>query len=399
MSLIDRIRKQLRDIPASIFLITGLALTFFLFFNGLSIINAIDYEKEMERKENYDFTANISVISPFSEGEYSVNGTQETIMRDEDFDAEVEFDKIISICKSYKGNCYVVVDLEGENKTLLLGKIYIAFNEEKVIELEDGSYKTLGGDMPEMNGIYIYEGMKSDVHNIDGKDSFMVNNEYLEVDGMIKDYSMAKEVEGVVMTWDNIGDYSMDIIKKYQKRFIADGSGVQIIFESNLSTAKEDFDEVCKSFVDSGFELVDINEYLKSINEDSEYSVFEEASFVLTLVLAGFALVNCMYISNLWIDRRTDEIMIRKANGGSIWEIFKILFKDILKFALYAMIIACLMQLVYGYIIKRDGTLITFSFEDVALIGAGLLLTSMMSLIVPIIKAARIMPATGIKDV
>lgn len=399
MNCMDRIRKYLRDIPASIFLVIGLALTFFLLFNALSIINAINYEKEMESKENYEFNANISVISPFAEGEYSVNETQETIMRDEEFDAEAEFEKIINACKLYKGNCYMVAVLEGENDAIYTGNVYITLNEEKVIELEDAGYKVVGGDMSEMDGVYIYEGMKNAVHNIDGKERFMINNEYWNVDGMIKDYSMEKDKEGVVMDWDNLSDYSIKVLKKYQERFIRDGSGVQIRFESNLPTAKEDFDEICKRFIDNGFELLDIDEYLKNLGDDSEYSILEEASFVLTIVLVGFAVVNCMYISGLWVDRRTGELMIRKAYGSSTWTVLKVLFKDILKFALCAIIIAYLMQLAFGYAIKRRGTLIVLSFDNIALIVAGLIFTCLVTLIVPMIKVTRIMPATGMKEV
>lgn len=287
----DRIRKFLRDIPASMFLIIGLALTFFLLLNGLSIISALDYEKDMENKKEYSFNANICVNVPFAEGE-NVDGS---IYRDEDFDAEAKFNEIINISKTYKGNCYMVADLEGENEAMYAGDVYLTLNEEKVYELKDGSYKTVGGAADVVKGVYIYEGMGSVVHNIDGKDKVMIHNEYYEVEGMIKDYTMEKNIEGISLNWDSISTYCKEGIEKYQKRWIREGNGVQIIFESNLPSAKEDFDEICNKYIDAGYELLDVEEYFKNAGEDEE-SIFDEASFVLTLVLTGFAVINCMYI-------------------------------------------------------------------------------------------------------
>ncbi len=396
------LRKIFRDPVVSIILIINMALVFFLVIN---VINLMNQKKESEEKiAQYSFNFD-KMLKVFPKGtiieeeitEDMIIGTIDVPKISDEEKCEFCHD-ICDIVKEFDGNVELMsgrylYDKEADNSGAI--RICIKHNEETVVPLINEDTITID-EVDKNDGIVLPAVFKDNIIKEDGNDTIDILDEKFSVCGLRKDYTLdnsdtsvtiyAEQLpQGVLDKWiDEIwSDYYWDYYMLFN-------------LESNKDNAEDNYELLKKQINDKGYVL------FPERNSSTENKLFfadfnSTVSGCIYIFLIVFSIVNCIYISNIWIIRKQRELVIKKTFGCGMIKIIKGIVNEMFSITVFTAVLSAVLQIIYGKITGEP----TFSFSpsSVALVIMAVVIITVVNSVIPLIKVAIIQPAKGLKRV
>lgn len=385
-------KKILRDVPLGTFMIIGMVLVFFLVFNVIGLINDFKMEQEESMDSQYEYEHKLYVRYP---PQFFLLRSKENIDKKFDvFDVKTSheyMEEMLKVCSKYTGNVtFNYYTMSNYNGSMDMS-VYLNMNEPLDIRLADGSVITVDRMEDLEKGVYINKDDEYKIVKNNDKDYVWVENQLVEVEGIFKGPS------DFIWSMEALGENLTESLYR-NSQAISEGSDPMIFsFYSNDKETEKVYENIKKELADNYYQ---VNEYEDiDVKKPYYYAIYKSILGKITVVLGVFALINCIFISNLWMKRRQSELMIRKAYGQRIFSIFRILVFEFFKLEIIAVCIACLIQYVYRCITKEVGIYITPSFEGAVVLLIAISVTTFIIMIPQLIRLIFIRPATGIKEV
>lgn len=258
------------------------------------------------------------------------------------------------------GSYYTAEDVKKGNKVVVLGsnllKKAYERNGNKYIEIEEEEYLIKG------------------VIGISNEKSSWDNRIIMPCTSMPKNYfknNLQRDLEDIsFVIYNEKGEYSQDI-----KQINAEG--------------KKLFDN---------FTL----DYLGELQDDNSLKVVvENPDFLLFVALIGYiiTIIFAINITVFWIEKRKYEISVRKAFGFTNGSIMKMIFKEMIGFAIISFIIAIIVQFLLGLIVGSIANYTLKLYLPNLVIGLFVVLvTALVTTLIPAIKAIKVEPAEALKS-
>lgn len=258
------------------------------------------------------------------------------------------------------GSYYTAEDVKKGNKVVVLGsnllKKAYERNGNKYIEIEEEEYLIKG------------------VIGIPNEKSSWDNRIIMPCTSMPKNYfenNLQRDLEDIsFVIYNEKGEYSQDI-----KQINAEG--------------KKLFDN---------FTL----DYLGELQDDNSLKiVVENPDFLLFVALIGYiiTIIFAINITVFWIEKRKYEISVRKAFGFTNGSIMKMIFKEMIGFAIISFIIAIIIQFLIGLAVGSIANYTLKLYLPNLVIGLFVVLvTALVTTLIPAIKAIKVEPAEALKS-
>lgn len=258
------------------------------------------------------------------------------------------------------GSYYTAEDVKKGNKVVVLGskllKEAYERNGNKYIEIEEEEYLIKG------------------VIGIPDEKSSWDNRIIMPCTSMPKNYfenNLQRDLEDIsFVIYNEKGEYSQDI-----KQINAEG--------------KKLFDN---------FSL----DYLGELQDDNSLKVVvENPDFLLFVALIGYiiTIIFAINITVFWIEKRKYEISVRKAFGFTNGSIMKMIFKEMIGFAIISFAIAIIVQFLLGLAVGSIANYTLKLYLPNLVIGLFVVLvTALVTTLIPAIKAIKVEPAEALKS-
>lgn len=258
------------------------------------------------------------------------------------------------------GSYYTAEDVKKGNKVVVLGsnllKKAYERNGNKYIEIEEEEYLIKG------------------VIGISNEKSSWDNRIIMPCTSMPKNYfknNLQRDLEDIsFVIYNEKGEYSQDI-----KQINAEG--------------KKLFDN---------FTL----DYLGELQDDNSLKiVVENPDFLLFVALIGYiiTIIFAINITVFWIEKRKYEISVRKAFGFANGSIMKMIFKEMIGFAIISFAIAIIVQFLLGLAVGSIANYTLKLYLPNLVIGLFVVLvTALVTTLIPAIKAIKVEPAEALKS-
>lgn len=258
------------------------------------------------------------------------------------------------------GSYYTAEDVKKGNKVVVLGskllKEAYERNGNKYIEIEEEEYLIKG------------------VIGIPNEESSWDNRIIMPCTSMPKNYfknNLQRDLEDIsFVIYNEKGEYSQDI-----KQINAEG--------------KKLFDNFTLDYLG---ELQDDN-FLKIVVENPDFLLFVALiGYIITIIFA-------INITVFWIEKRKYEISVRKAFGFTNGSIMKMIFKEMIGFAIISFIIAIIVQFLIGLAVGSIANYTLKLYLPNLVIGLFVVLvTALVTTLIPAIKAIKVEPAEALKS-
>ena len=258
------------------------------------------------------------------------------------------------------GSYYTAEDVKKGNKVVVLGskllKEAYERNGNKYIKIEEEEYLIKG------------------VIGIPDEKSSWDNRIIMPCTSMPKNYfenNLQRDLEDIsFVIYNEKGEYSQDI-----KQINAEG--------------KKLFDN---------FTL----DYLGELQDDNSLKiVVENPDFLLFVALIGYiiTIIFAINITVFWIEKRKYEISVRKAFGFTNGSIMKMIFKEMIGFAIISFAIAIIVQFLLGLAVGSIANYTLKLYLPNLVIGLFVVLvTALVTTLIPAIKAIKVEPAEALKS-
>ena len=258
------------------------------------------------------------------------------------------------------GSYYTADDVKKGNKVVVLGskllKKAYERNGNKYIEIEEEEYLIKG------------------VIGIPNEESSWDNRIIMPCTSMPKNYfenNLQRDLEDIsFVIYNEKGEYSQDI-----KQINAEG--------------KKLFDN---------FSL----DYLGELQDDNSLKVVvENPDFLLFVALIGYiiTIIFAINITVFWIEKRKYEISVRKAFGFTNGSIMKMIFKEMIGFAIISFAIAIIVQFLLGLAVGSIANYTLKLYLPNLVIGLFVVLvTALVTTLIPAIKTIKVEPAEALKS-
>ena len=143
-------------------------------------------------------------------------------------------------------------------------------------------------------------------------------------------------------------------------------------------------------------------DYLGELQDDNSLKVVvENPDFLLFVALIGYiiTIIFAINITVFWIEKRKYEISVRKAFGFTNGSIMKMIFKEMIGFAIISFIIAIIVQFLLGLIVGSIANYTLKLYLPNLVIGLFVVLvTALVTTLIPAIKAIKVEPAEALKS-
>lgn len=136
--------------------------------------------------------------------------------------------------------------------------------------------------------------------------------------------------------------------------------------------------------------------YYEKAEQATEYMDAGMTDRDFYLLICIFSIVNCIIISEFWIIRRKQEIVIRKIWGFNNLRLMGILYTDLLKISMLAIVAVWLLQFFLVYVLHSD-TGIRFDIGKLLQSIVFILVMSLVIVLLPVYKAATEMPCVNLE--
>lgn len=390
----SKFKSFFRDIPVGLFMVAGMGLIFFLVLNSINLANAIKNEKDHDDDNKFRYSKIVNIN--LDEDLY----IQEDGSTYASFSARNYIDKMIKLCKKYQGNVLLSIPLWDDYDSSENVDIYLNINEPVKIELENGDCDTIDSLGKASKGVYVAQSKKNLIKTRDGKDIIWLQNSEMNVLGIRKDFTYDMSDKSYITFIDSIDKYHMESIYSMGSFALSGGDPMVFTFKSNKDDTLDSYNNIVKELKAKGYIVTEHELSGEDIDErQSGGIVYKDIMDKITMLLIIFAVINCVYITRLWISRKKVEITIRKAYGQSTLKIGVMLAGQLVRFCVVSMVLAFVIQLVYRQITSHSGMYVVISFMNVIEVLSAMLLLIIIMMIIPLFELKKIKPATGVKEV
>lgn len=177
--------------------------------------------------------------------------------------------------------------------------------------------------------------------------------------------------------------------------------GISFIMYSNLGdySKSEKFMKSQGNSILKNFSFEDLGQIQS--NSDQVLSLAAENPDKILLIAAIGYLVTLVFAINItifWIEKRKYEISVRKAFGFTNGSIMKMIFTEMIGFAIISFIIAIIMQFVLSVVVGSIADYTLQLYLPNLVIGlVVVLVTALVTTLIPVIKAIKVEPAEALK--
>lgn len=234
-------------------------------------------------------------------------------------------------------------------------------------------------------GIYISKGMVDSLIKEDGKRYLIFDgNKYL-VKGVYKDFSINNDDYRVIIPWKNL--------TKNEKYYYVDAFKFRL---ENLEMLQLDIES--NGDIESELQLLEtISQKNNLIVKTDKETVIEDmviSKAIVNLIMIIFAIINSIMVINVWITRRKEELMIKKAWGMSDGMLFINSIFELSKQLVFSLPLVVILQMVY--ILIFDKTVVINIYKYGYFIGGTVLILVLMAYI-SLIRIRKLKPAEGLR--
>ncbi len=369
-NIVDRI---FRDKLSSILLIVTFAICIFAVYNFSDLIGRyIMQEKDVNKYKN-KFSGNIEYnVNPDSDGNWIIEG-------------EIKIDKsdiwqIIKGMELSKGERKKIETFTFTYDGYTRINLVFDFSNEYLEDIE--SYYDKRKVVP---GVYISKAMLKYIICEDNNNYVKVNNNKYLVKGVYKDYTLDHDDYRIVIPWKVLNkneknyyvDFFVDKIKSLQN--------VGIDIESN-GNVTEDI-QFIKKFTEKNNLLI-AGEIWKYDNS----SLLMQS--LILIIMITFSVINAFTVTGMWIVRRREELMIKKAWGMSEGMIYIRTFLELSRHLIASIPVMIIFQLVYMIIFKET---VTFNLYKYAYLFFGLIIILSLVSYAALLRIRKLKPAEGLR--
>lgn len=324
---------------SSVLLMMGIMVSFYSFMNGANIYKKIQDSLVEVNKIQYKYTYSMYI-----------SGVQDV-------------DMVIDELKRIQGNVFLAEDTVyvDEDSSYHTAEILISQKEELPYYV----------NVIDRDGLVV---IGSDLYGLckkkDGKVSLKIGGESYSIKGITSSEN------------SDILNYKLVITvnEKTVKQFVNENQDLTLECGSNNIEIMQDIQNFYKRNSDKYniyFERVD-DKYIEVGSSNSDEKFY--------FVIAVFAIVNCVSLSEFWIMRRKKEMIIRKLFGFSNLRLFKMLYLQMLKICITAIIFVSIVQ---GFVNWIKGYEVVISIYKIGITCAFLMITSLIIIAVPTYKASH----------
>lgn len=177
--------------------------------------------------------------------------------------------------------------------------------------------------------------------------------------------------------------------------------GISFIMYSNLGDylKSEEFIKSQGKSILKDFSFEDLGQIQS--NSDQVLSLAAENPDKILLIAAIGYLVTLVFAINItifWIEKRKYEISVRKAFGFTNGSIMKMIFIEMIGFAIISFVIAIIMQFVLSVVVGSIANYTLQLYLPNLVIGlVVVLVTALVTTLIPVIKAIKVEPAEALK--
>lgn len=369
------IKRLLRDRYSTALLITGFVLSCFIAVNVLTMMNAVKVEQNKSKENAYKNNDSFELEMPDGMTAESVD----SIVRELDTD---------------KGNVFIYGYYGFAGAGLYNPCTYLIISQNEEIR-----QNFVWGRMPNEDEVKNKQNVMAVATNMEPYLYEKNGEKYLSLDSV--DY----KVVGAYENFDNLDqENNMDMCTYYEcvagstKSSIADLAVFNVRYGSSQLDDGMYEGEVQK--IKTVLEYNGINEYIYDEEESdnrlaSAKQLINQYFMYLTFI---FTLINCMVISNIWIKRRYNELVIRRTFGYGMADIAKLLLKDLAVYGLISMVLGTILQTVYAVLLGKSILSLEFAGRNFIFLAAVLGIIVLASGLVPVLKIRKIVPAADIRQ-
>lgn len=239
---------------------------------------------------------------------------------------------------------------------------------------------------------------------LEGDDSSDTGKYQVIIGKGLKDYCYSKSGEETAYIRLNGNEFEVIGVLGSKTSSILDG---KIIFPYNESFLKDCIKNQDYIFVSYGSDYKNIDTYfMEFLNTwGSAYEIYyekDEGQYIevgadnadkqFYWLISAFAIINCIVISEFWIIRRKQEIVIRKIWGYSNFKIFQMLFSEMLLVSLIAVVGVWIGRVIATVLFLHD-TEIAITISKLIYSIIFVIITALLVVLLPIYKVSRYKPS------
>ena len=366
------IDKIFRDRLSSSLLVITFAICFFSVYNFSDLLGKYQLQKEKNNKYlnvfNGDLEYNIESIKDNDLTYFKITINKSDIW---------QMIKGIEISNAYRKKISVYTYLEDGYTGI---STVFDFSNEYTEEIE--CYFDNRKGVP---GVYISKGVLKYVSNEGGKKYIHFNgNKYL-VKAVYKDYTLDQNDYRIVIPWN--------LLNKNEKNYYV-----------NLFVSKIEKLELISLDLESNEDITNDIQLIKNFTEKNNLIIngnvsSEDASSILTqgiilIVMVIFAVINAFTVTGMWIVRRREELMIKKAWGMSEGMIYIRTFLELSRHLIASIPVMIIFQILYMLIFKES---VTFNLYKYAYLILGIIIILLLVSYGALLRIRKLKPAEGLR--
>ncbi len=356
-------------------LILGLLVSYFIVINGVAMLSQISEEQKKSSIEEYENERKF-ILAKYVPEECE---TTQAEMYDE------KYEETLRTLATGKGNLMLIGC--GVNVGNTLKGVYadIVYSLEK----DTVNKKIISGRMPSEEEIdskekvaLVSSDMKKYIEEKDSISQIEINNVKYKVTGIFETNDMSSTRADVILFKDTFTDEDLTTM-------VAEQGYVGVSYSGDIT--ETDYQALLQKIRSAG-EIAD--EAINTENQENKNRVLFNKIFMA--ILFAFSIINCMVISDVWINSRFRELIIRKTMGYSVMQIINLLLCDLLKYSSVSILSAAVMQLLTVNVFMQGSLNMEYSINNMICLILALAGVVSISLIVPIIKLKKTLPARKI---
>lgn len=333
-------------------LIIGVAVSFFGFLNGADIYQRVKNALAEVNEYRYKNTYSIQISSIEDMGQ------------------------LLEGLKLMEGNiCIQDINIYVDEMGYYSAADMILKQDE---ELTYTFLEELDSSASEKNQVIIGKGLKECCYSKSGEE-----NEYISLNGIefevvgVLGSKTSSVLDGKILFPYN-EDFLLSCIDNQEYIFVSYGSN-----NKNIDTYFMEFLNTWGPYYEIYYEK----------NEEQYIEVgADNADKQFYFLISVFAIINCIVISEFWIIRRKQEIVIRKIWGYSNLKIFKMLFSEMLMLSLLAVACVWLVRVAVTALLMNDME-ITVTISKLIYSVIFVIITALLIVLLPIYKVSRYKPS------
>lgn len=320
-------------------------------------------------------------INKLSE-QYSLKSSGDYIVQ---FDGKETLDKILAAAEKSVGSSSILFYdflLNYDNTSQLAHLVYISGDNQPVLGLPLIEGREMNHDDFAANNPVVLVGEKRGYKT---RDVLQIGSTDYEVIGLtgVKDLDLPKYTHAIYLSAINLPDEVYNSISM-------DGKIKFSLYNPTPEFTTSFLNELDKS----GIETI-VTEPPKpfAINQHSYLDVFTNIFFIYII-----STLNMLNISIFWVNRRKKEIGIRKAFGYSNADIFILFIKEMSLIISTCVVLVVVLLFALSPVLEYfTGRRIVYGYSNILLSIIFIIITTLLSVFIPIIIASKVEPAEMVK--